>query len=142
MKTAVHVHCDGDWESPEVSIHGSAKALEALGSLLNGLKEAITLETPGEKDEVYPVVVKSIVIEPVQSGNERITVTINKNEFKIVGTDKALEMLGANLVGFDEFVDDGSINYHIHMDYYDENQNLNETNCSLIITCDRYSINT
>ncbi len=66
-----------------------------------------------------------------ESTGPRLTVTIDESKFTIAGTNESLALLGEN-VEFDEKTPDG---YHFHMDYYEGNQELNETNCSLIFSC-------
>lgn len=135
MMAQIHVACDGDWGEPEVQTSGSAKALADFGVFLNSVTEPTTLEVPVLESEFYPVSVQTIIIEPVPSGGDRLTVTIDELNFNLTGTKVALNKLGDSLINF--FDDDSGIGEHFQLDYYEGNEVLNETNCHLIFICDR-----
>lgn len=135
MVVQLYVACDGDWEEPEVQTSGSSKALAEFGALLNDIAEPITLVVPALESELYPVSVKKITIEPDQSRGDRITVTIDENNFALTGTKVALSKLADSLINF--FDDDSSIGEHFQLDYYEGNEVLNETTSHLIFVCDR-----
>lgn len=135
MMAQIYVTCDGDWDEPEVQISGSAEALASFGMLLNGVTDLITLEISSLKNEFYPVSVNALIVEPGQSGHDRLTVTIDETSFKLIGTVCAFNKLGDSLVNF--FDDNTIVGEHFQLDYYEGNDVLNETNCHLIFICDR-----
>ena len=135
MMLQLYVACDGDWEEPEVQASGSSKALAEFGALLNDIVEPITLAVPALESEFYPVSMKKITIKPDQSGGDRITVTIDENNFSLTGTKVALNKLADSLINF--FDDDSSIGEHFQLDYYEGNEVLNKTSSHLIFICDR-----
>ncbi len=135
MMAHIHVACDGDWGEPEVQTSGSAKDLANFGAFLNSVAEPTTLEVPALDSEFYPVSVKTIIIEPVESGDDRIIVTIDEDNFNLTGTKVALNKLGDSLINF--FDENSGVGEHFQLDYYEGNEVLNETNCHLIFICDR-----
>jgi len=134
MKAQIKIVCDGDWDNPEVQISGTSNALAAFGSLLNTVNEPIVLNTLSCSNEYYPVEIKNIIIIPMESGGDRLTVVVDEVSFKLSGTNKAFEKLGDSLVNF--FDSETSIGEHFQLYYYDGNQILNKTNCNLIFICD------
>lgn len=135
MIDQIYITCDGDRENPEVQISGSSTALVSFGSLLNSIAIPIHLDIPDLKNEFYPVSVNILNIEPEETGNNRLTVTFDKTNFKLRGTSNAFEKLGDSLINFfDEY---SNIGKHFQLDYYEGNEVLNETNCHLIFLCDR-----
>lgn len=106
-----------------------------MGVFLNSVTDPTTLEVPALENEFYPVSVKTIIIEPVQSEDDRLTVTIDECNLNLTGTKVALNKLGDSLTNF--FDDNSSIEEHFQLDYYEGNEVLNETSCHLIFICDR-----
>lgn len=135
MMPQIYVACDGDWNEPEVQISGSVKELADFGELLNKAESRIILDTSPQKNEYYPANIKALVVEPSQSGGDRLTVMIDERSFSLVGTTVALNKLGDSLINF--FDVDTSIGEHFQLDYYEGNEVLNETKCHLIFMCDR-----
>ena len=135
MINDIYVLCDGDWEDPEVQIYGSSKALSDFGLLLNKTKDSFTIETNNLKNDFYPVCINKISVQPVQTGNDKLAVSIDKISLNISGTKEAFQKLSQSLINF--FDNDTEIGEHFHLDYYEGNEILNKTNCNLIFTCDR-----
>ncbi|MEO3678410.1 hypothetical protein ABGI61_05165 [Rheinheimera sp. FR7-31] len=135
MMAQIYVACDGNWSEPEVQISGSAKDLADFGVFLNSVTESTSLEVPVLDSEFYPVSVKRIVIEPAGSGDDRIIVTIDEDNFNLTGTKVALNKLGDSLINF--FDKNSITGEHFQLDYYEGNKVLSETNCHFIFICDR-----
>jgi hypothetical protein len=131
----IYIACDDDWDEPEVQISGSVRELVSFGNILNKTESLIKLEVPTHENEFYPASIKVLVIETSQSGDDRLTVTIDKSSFSLVGTNVALNKLGDSLINF--FDDTSTIGEHFQLDYYEGNEILNETQCHLIFMCDR-----
>lgn len=135
MMAQIYIMCDGDWAEPEVQVSGSAKALANLGKLLNSIVDPVDLKVPHLENEFYPVSVNVLNIYLDDSGNDRLTVTIDEARFTMRGTTLAFNKLGDSLLNF--FDDGSSVGDHFQLDYYEGNEVLNETNCHLIFICDR-----
>lgn len=134
MTPQVYVACDGDWDEPEVQISGSVKALNALGKLLNTLKDHLVLDIPMLESEFYPVTVGTLDVEIENRENDLLMVTIDEVVFKLRGTSVAFNKLGDSLLNyFDSDSNDGD---HFQLDYYKGNELLDKTNCHLIFICD------
>jgi len=135
--TEILVASDGDWEKPEVQVSGTSKALADFGLLLNSIKDNTTIAIESLDSEYYPINVKVIILEILQSGNDRLTVMFDEDKFQLSGSNEAFNKLGDSLVNF--FDDETSIGEHFQLDYYEGNQVLNKTNCHLIFLCDHYN---
>lgn len=135
MLTEINVNCDGNWDKPEVQFSGSANTLANFGMLLNQVKETVNIATHALKNEFYPVVLQNLIIEPTSTGNDRLTIEIYNTSFKLSGTRLAFNKLADSLINF--FDDESKFGDHFHLDYYEGNLVLNETNCHLVFMCDQ-----
>ena len=135
MTLRINVACDGDWEEPEVLFSGSVDALVDFGLALNSATELNKYDLSLHNNEYYPASIKTLILEPSKSGNDRITVFIEEGYLRIVGSSVALNKLGDSLLNF--FDDNTSVGEHFQLDYYEGNKVLNETKCLLIFMCDR-----
>lgn len=132
----IYAACDGNWSEPEVKVSGSAKFLSNnLGDLLNEVTNSISTSLSTSKDKFYPISIPTLVIELEYSGNEHLTVIVDKNQFILKGTNFAFNKLGDSLINY--FYFGANVGEHFHLDYYEGNQILNYTNCHLIFVCDR-----
>jgi len=118
----------------EVLVIGSVESLRKLGHTINTAKASTTLDLMDYKDRVYSYNVKKLIIELTQMGNDRITVTLDEDVIKFSGKSDALNILGDSLINY--FEEGTTIGDHFHLDYYEGNDVLNETKCSLIFQCD------
>lgn len=135
MLTEININCDGNWDKPEVQLSGSADTLTNFGRFLNQVEETQYIATHALKNEFYTVALQNLVIEPTTVGNDRLTVEINDSSLKLSGTRLAFNKLADSLINF--FDDDSEIGDHFHLDYYEGNQVLNETNCHLVFIRDQ-----
>lgn len=135
MKTQVYVVCDGDWDKPEIRISGAARSLANLGVLMNGVSGCVMLDIPILKNEFYPISLSVLVIDLIDSENDRLTVVADKNKLKLTGTNLAFNKLGDSLINF--FDDAANVGDHFQLDYFEGNEVLNDTSCHLIFISDR-----
>ncbi len=135
MIADININCDGNWMSPEIQLSGSAKALAHLGSLLNEIKTPMKIHTVVLKNKFYPVSIDNLFINPKKSGNDRLSIKFDEENLQLEGTLIAINKIGDSLINF--FDDESKIGDHFHLDYYEGNQVLNETNCRLVFICDQ-----
>lgn len=133
MAIKIYVNCDGDWSRLEVKISGSANSLAAFGLFLNECTESAILDVPVLQDKFYRFSIKLVKIEIIKSSNDRLTIEVNENNLYLSGSKLAFNKLGDSLINFfDSASEEGE---HFHLDYCEENQMLNKTNCHLIFAC-------
>ncbi len=129
----MYINCDGDWRRPEVKISGSANSLAAFGLFLNECTESTILDLLVVENKFYRFSINLIKIEIDKNSNDRLTIEVNENNLHLSGSKLAFNKLGDSLINFfDSASDEGE---HFHLDYYEENQTLNKTNCHLIFAC-------
>ena len=135
MIDKIYAAHDGDSEFPEIQISGAAASLIEFGVVLSNVESNLVLEIKNSGNKFFPVAINRININLFNNGNDRLTVSLDKDLLTIGGSNVAFKMLGDSLLNF--FNVDVSVGEHFQLDYYEENQVLNETNCNLIFICDR-----
>ena len=81
------------------------------------------------KSKFYPITISIFRITYIENSNGLLTFKLGENYFEIVGNKKALAKFGRTLLNLSEI----KYNHHFHIDYYEDNGILNETNISLTI---------
>ncbi|MFZ3194386.1 MAG: hypothetical protein WA154_14430 [Moraxellaceae bacterium] len=133
MAIEIYVNCDGDWSRPEVKTSGSAASLAALGLFFNEGTESAILDVPVLESKFYRFSINLIKIEIAKNSNDRLAIEVNENNLHLSGSKLAFNKLADSLINFfDSTSEEGE---HFHLDYYEENQILNKTNCHLIFVC-------
>jgi hypothetical protein len=129
MLPKIHALWDGDENRPEVAVSGKGRDLLCLGALPATIETAVTLPLEARVSKSYPVCLARLTIEP--SGDERrLEVAVVADTLRIGGGAKALAALAQSLLNvFEDEVEDGS---HFHLDYYEGNELLEPTPCTLI----------
>ncbi len=133
VKGNIRILCDGDWERPQVEVSGSWQALAGLGALLKRATAPVTVPLGEYSNTFYPVSVRALHIEPQTQSGGRLTVSVDQIAMVLKGDAEAFDKLGQSLENcFDRHSRPG---HHFHLDYYEGNDLLNQTNCSLIFMC-------
>lgn len=125
---------DGDEVNPEIEISGTAKELESLGNhLTNGITD-IFIESQDSPNRHYPVLLEGIRCRLDESLPELslLTVRLKNGILEISGGLEGLKNLGQSCINIFSDAKNGD---HIHFDYFEGNQILAKTNCSLIFYC-------
>lgn len=129
----MYLLCDGDWDSPEIEISASSKCLVKLGTILNGLDKSLDIEASSKESEFYPYCLDQLVLNFMVKGDDLLTVKIVERHLIFSGTLKAFNKIGQSMINF--FEGDVEEGEHFHLDYYEENTLLAQTNCHLIFMC-------
>jgi len=131
----IYIVYDGQITNPEVQISGSAKALIEFGNLLSEIQVKTSLSLSISNNTFYPLNVKTLIIEPIRSDNDRLAVMVDYQVLELRGTYLALDKLAGSLTNFFD-TRSTRINDHFHLNFYEENEDLNEPSCSLTFMCD------
>lgn len=131
----IYVACNGDWDEPEVQISGSWKDLAELGLNICQLESSYSLNLSNIENPFYPVNIGEMYLQVTQTPSDRLQVSVDRSKFELSGSTSAFKKLGQSLTNF--FDRETIIGDHFQLDYYEENQMLEETNCHLFFVCDR-----
>lgn len=125
---------DGDKQSPEVEISGTALELKRLGeSLVHEISE-LFVESQGEADEYYPILLGGLRCKRNESipNPNLVEVGLKHSIFVIIGGREGLRKLGQSCINVFSDAEDGE---HMHLEYFEEQQLLAKTDYSLIFSC-------
>ncbi len=114
---------DGDKQSPEVEISGTALELKRLGeSLIQEISE-IFVESQGEADEYYPILLGGLrCLRNESLGNPLlIEVELKDGILEIVGGKEGLRKLGQSCINVFSDAENGE---HMHLEYFETNNCL------------------
>ena len=134
MNANIFIHFDGDVSKPEIQISGSWSALSEFGYFLNQLNCSQSINLKILQNEFYSRSIKYLDICFENNGNGLLTVTLHDQTLNIAGNYVAINKLADSLIDF--FDEDSEIQDHFHLDFYEGNNILNETDCTLIFICD------
>lgn len=126
---------DGDLSAPEIQMCMTHAGLNDLGKRLVSFHDKVVILGDGTVDEFYPEALKGITCELVDDADFESTVSLSIEEgmFFCRSGRVGLGKLGQSLLNyFAESVGEGD---HLHIDYYEGNQLIAPTQCSLIIQC-------
>ncbi|QPB85761.1 hypothetical protein CWC22_022410 [Pseudoalteromonas rubra] len=135
MNVEIFINCDGDIIEPEIQISGSWSSLSKFGAFLEQLNSTSSVNLPVFKNEFYPQAIKRLAVNFETSGNGLLTVGIDGQVLNVAGNAVAIKKLACSLINF--FDEDTEVEEHFQLDYYEGNDLLNETSCTLIFLCDR-----
>jgi hypothetical protein len=135
MNTNIFINFDGDISEPEIQISGTWYSLSEFGCYLNQLDSSQNITLPVSQNEFYPEVIKHLNVCLEKDGNGLLTVTMHDQTLNVAGNTVAINKLAESLTNF--FDEDSEIQEHFQLDYYEGNDVLNETSCTLIFICDR-----
>ncbi|WP_017327152.1 hypothetical protein [Synechococcus sp. PCC 7336] len=126
---------NGNLENPEVDISDSASSLREIGNSLFNIDIEIEFMSSQEKSEFYPENLEKLIFRKdiTTDKSNLLSILIHQNNLLISGTDVALRKLGQSFLNF--FDETCKENEHIHLDYYEGNDLIAPTSCSLTITC-------
>jgi hypothetical protein len=129
----MYLLCDGDWNNPEIEISDSSENLVKLGKILNELEESLEIKADNKESVFYSDCLSSLVLNLMLKGDDLLGVRIADHNLIFSGTLKAFQNIGQSLINFFEgTVKEGE---HFHLDYYEGNMVLAQTNCHLIFMC-------
>jgi hypothetical protein len=126
---------NGDWNNPEIEISGSSDTLVKLGETFNGLDKSLEIKASFKKSQFYSHCLGYLVLNLMNEGNDLLTIKVINNNLIFSGTLKAFKNLGQSLINF--FEENPKEGKHFHLDYYEGNQVLAQTNCHLIFMCSK-----
>ena len=130
MEMPILALCDGDWSAPEIQISGKPGDLAGLGRLLLKIQSSFEITTADAQDEYYPVQIKGVFFDLVEGLCDRLSVDVAAERLTLSGSKRAFEKLGESIVN--SFDDLTPPDHHFHLDYFEGNGILNETDCELI----------
>jgi hypothetical protein len=129
----MYLLCDGDWDNPEIEISDSSENLVKLGKILNEFEESFEIKANDKKSEFYSDCLNNLVLDLMLNGDDLLRVRIANHNLIFSGTLKAFQNISQSIINFFEGeVKEGD---HFHLDYYEGNMVLAQTNCHLIFMC-------
>jgi len=132
----MNISSNSDVSNPEVEVSGKATEFLALGyELLRG-KSDVNLESKGVLDQFYPVGLKALkcTVETASENPGQLRLKVNNLSLLIVGDAKALRNLGQSLINT---FTGATADEHMHLEYYEGNQLVAPSECSVIFMCCR-----
>jgi hypothetical protein len=129
----VRLAFDGDSENPEIEVSGTSSEFLELGrQLVAGISE-LAIESRGPRDEHYPQLLGALVCRTDESVDDPSLVAVSLGAGGVLlvsGGAEGLRKLGQSCLNVFADAQEGE---HIHLDYFEGNQLLAATNCTLIL---------
>src|SRR5690606_41937233 len=97
--------------------------------LLNQARPQLLI-LPIADSEFFPVAIGQLIMDPGNFGGARLSVDLTKDRLRFAGDRVAMNKLGDSLINF--FNEEAEVGDHFQLDYFEGNDILNETPCTLI----------
>ena len=120
---------DGDETCPAIKISGTGVELSSLGALLTSIEAPVTLALEPGVSQAYPMCLGRLMIEP-DGAARRLSVSVVTGTLRISGGAEALAALAQSLLNY--FEDEAESASHFHLEYYEGNEILEPTSCTLV----------
>lgn len=128
------VSFDGDEKYPEIQVCGKATEIRELGEQLVEGTEKIVINSTEEDCDCYPVLLKGLKcnLDHFSSIPSLVKFKLVDNYLEITGGIEGLRKLGQSCINV---FSDAQVDEHMHLEYYEGNSLLEETNCSVVFIC-------
>ena len=125
----VSINTSLDKLRPEVLFVATPNSYRLLSECVSQLNGRVDISLQKFDETFYPISLNNCVIILQGETNGLLDINIIDKEFFIKGDKKALDHLSY----YFSFMADSALNFHWHIDYYEGNQDVLETNISLVL---------
>lgn len=134
MKINLAINSQEDLDYIEISIASNSETYLSLSKELKSLDSDKLFELEKRESKSYKNQVERLICKLKDNTNQLFDLTLERNCLIFSGDRLAFSNLSETLLNLSESEkSDSPINCHFHIDYYEGNGILNETNISLVL---------
>ena len=123
------IYTSEDTLRPEVLIIATQEAYKTLSKLTIKKNESVKIPLKNLPNDFYTITLENCLISYKENTQGLLDISINGKDFIIHGDAEALD----HLIYYFGFMSEAESNYYWHIDYYDGNSDVLETNISLVL---------
>ena len=125
----ISIHTSGDKLRPEVLFLSTKLGYRQLREWVSNLTDKYVVQLKEYDTTAYPIFLKSCEIILLEETGGLLDISLDNESFLIKGDKKALD----HLAEYFSFMSESAPNFHWHIDYFEGNQDVLETNISLVL---------